>query len=69
MPKQEVENPMVIDEVWKDAEKHCGTDWQGSEVLAGDEVLHDPQLNEVIMKEDLVDYLKDKYGFREIIAE
>lgn len=50
-------------------EKHCGTDWRGSEVLAGDEVIHDPQLDEIILKEDLVDYLKEKYGFVETVAE
>ncbi|MEK3887483.1 YqaI family protein [Bacillus sp. FSL K6-3431] len=64
-----VENLIVLDQYWKDDEKHCGSDWKGNEVLKGDEVIHDPGLDEIIMKEDLVDYLKEKYGFEEIVAE
>ncbi len=42
---------------------HWGTDWQGNEVLTGDNIVHDPQLDEVIVQQDLVEYLKEKYGF------
>lgn len=50
-------------------ETHWGSDWQGNEILHGDEIIHDPQLDEIIMKEDLLDYLIKKYGFKEIVAE
>lgn len=48
---------------------HWGTDWQGNEVLSGDSIAHDPQLDEVILVSDLKDYLKEKYGFEFKTAE
>ncbi|RWR06710.1 hypothetical protein QNH23_06260 [Siminovitchia fortis] len=49
--------------------KHWGSDWRGNEVLEGDQIVHDPQLDEVFLMGDLFKYLKEKYGFEFMKAE
>ena len=45
-----------------------GTDWQGNEVLEGDDVVFDPNTDEAIQRNDLELYLKQRYGF-EFVSE
>lgn len=47
----------------KEKSAHWGNDWKGNEILTGDQIVHDPQQDEVILQSDLADYLKEKYGF------
>lgn len=49
--------------------EHCGTDFFGDEILAGDEIIEDQEANEIVLKENLEKYLNEEYGFKFTIAE
>lgn len=46
-----------------------GRDWKGKEVSVGDEIVIDPELDEILFKDDLPEYLAAKYGFEFTTAE
>ncbi|EIJ79164.1 hypothetical protein PB1_16444 [Bacillus methanolicus PB1] len=48
---------------------HAGIDYFGSEILAGDEIVIDENTGEVVLKENLEDYLVEVYEFRFTTAE
>lgn len=69
MPRRDVENLIILDSYWKDKEQVSRKDWQGVEVLKGDEVIHDPGMDELVQIDNVLEYVKKKYGFEEIVVE
>ena len=62
-----IENPMVLDHLWDDGEKHWGTDALGDEIWEGDEII---EINgETVLRENLEDFLLEHLGARFTIAE
>lgn len=49
--------------------EHAGSDYFGDEILVGDEIVTDPNTREVVLKENIVQYLKVVYAFQFITAE
>ncbi|MDE3837901.1 hypothetical protein C0966_00565 [Bacillus methanolicus] len=49
--------------------EHNGIDYFGTEILAGDEIVIDENNGEVVLKENLEDYLAEVYEFRFTTAE
>ncbi|WP_153124625.1 YqaI family protein [Peribacillus tepidiphilus] len=49
--------------------EHNGFDFFGTEILDGDEIVIDENNGEVVLKENLEDYLTEVYGFRFTTAE
>lgn len=49
--------------------EHAGTDYFGTEILMGDEIVTDNNTNEVVLKDDLEKYLTEVYGFKFSTAE
>ncbi len=43
--------------------EHNGIDAMGDEILTGDEIVIDNERGEVILKDNLNDYLAEMYGF------
>lgn len=50
-----------------DQPEHCGIDYLGDEILDGDDIVIDD--GEIILKENLEEYLSDVYGFKFTTAE
>lgn len=65
--RQEVENPMVLDSHWNDHEKHWGTDAMGKEILEGDSIIEID--DDVVLENNLEDYLIEKLGARYTLAK
>jgi hypothetical protein len=49
--------------------EHNGIDYFGNEILIGDSIITDPENGEVILEENLEDYLIEKCKFHFSIAE
>jgi hypothetical protein len=49
--------------------EHNGIDYFGNEILVGDSIITDPDNGEVILEENLEDYLIEKCKFHFSIAE
>jgi hypothetical protein len=49
--------------------EHAGIDYFGSEILAGEEIVIDENTGEVVLKENLEQYLSEVYEFRFTTAE
>jgi len=49
--------------------EHNGIDYFGAEILAGDEIVIDENNGEVVLKENLEDYLREVYEFTFTTAE
>ncbi|WP_144528761.1 YqaI family protein [Peribacillus simplex] len=49
--------------------KHAGIDFYGHEILIGDSIVMDPSTGEVVLKENLENYLSELYGFSFKTAE
>lgn len=62
-----VENPMVIDALWNDREKHWGTDALGDEIIEGDSIVEID--GETILEDNLEDFLVEHLGARYTLAK
>ncbi|UQD52333.1 hypothetical protein C0971_15865 [Bacillus methanolicus] len=49
--------------------EHNGFDYFGSEILSGDEIVIDENNGEVVLKDNLEEYLSEVYEFRFTTAE
>ncbi|MGE7121832.1 YqaI family protein [Peribacillus sp. NPDC046944] len=45
------------------SEEAIGVDYFGNEVWPGDDYFEDPQNGEIVMQENLQDYMSEVYGF------
>ncbi|MCJ8008934.1 hypothetical protein ACFFF5_21200 [Lederbergia wuyishanensis] len=61
-----VENPMVVDSLWNDGERHWGVDATGEEIFEGDSIVEIG--NEVVLEKNLEDYLIEQLGAKYTIA-
>ncbi|WP_339165416.1 hypothetical protein [Siminovitchia sp. FSL W7-1587] len=52
-----IENPMVLDHLWDDAEKVWGVDAMGDEIMEGDPIVEID--GEVVLRSNLEDYLAE----------
>lgn len=50
-------------------ETHWGSDYNGNEIMHGDNIVFDPNTDEVILEEDLQEYLVNRLGFQFKVAE
>ncbi|MEK3890213.1 YqaI family protein [Bacillus sp. FSL K6-3431] len=62
-----VENPMVIDALWNDQEKHWGTDAMGEEIFEGESIVEID--GETILEDNLEDYLVEHLGAKFTLAK
>jgi hypothetical protein len=42
---------------------HAGIDFFGTEILVGDSIVEDPNINEVVIADQLDEFLEGEYGF------
>jgi hypothetical protein len=49
--------------------EHFGIDAMGDEILVGDSIVVDPTNDEIILEDNLEDYLIERLGFRFMKAE
>lgn len=63
----QVENPMVIDSLWNDKEKHWGIDAMGDEVFEGDSIIEIG--NEIVLEQNLEDFLIEHLGAKFTLAK
>lgn len=47
----------------REQQEHAGMDYFGNEILVGDDIFEDPNNGEVVLKENLEEYLAEVYGF------
>jgi hypothetical protein len=52
-----------------EANEHFGIDATGDEILVGDSIVVDPNTGEIVLEDNLEDYLIERLGFRFIKAE
>jgi hypothetical protein len=53
----------------QDQPEHFGIDAMGDEILVGDSIVVDPTNDEIILEDNLEDYLIERLGFRFMKAE
>lgn len=69
MPKEDIEHPEISQTIKTGypnlvaQPEHVGTDFCGHEILIGDSIVLDPSTGEIVLKENLEEYLSEVYGF------
>jgi hypothetical protein len=74
-----IEHPMVTQinrtgyplgmEKKQEQPEHFGIDAMGEEILVGDSIVVDPNTGEIVLEDNLEDYLIERLGFRYMKAE